>query len=72
MIPEWLLLANGTMLIGFALFCLAAAVWRHLHPGPPPPTPDVARIPGAALIAVNALLALVALASLAVLWSLRT
>jgi putative membrane protein len=70
-IPEWLILANGTMLIGFALFCFAAAVFRHLHPGPPPPAPDVARIPGAALIAVNALLALVAIASLFVLWSTR-
>ena len=68
MIPEWLILANGTMLIGFSLFCFAAAVWRHLHPGPPPPTPDVERIPGTALIAVNGMLSLVALASLAVLW----
>ena len=71
MIPEWLILVNGTMLISFALFCFAAAVWRHLNPGPPPPRPDVARIPGAALIVVNTLLALVALASLAVLWSMR-
>jgi putative membrane protein len=68
MIPEWLILANGTMLIGFSLFCFAAAVWRHLHPGPPPPVPDVERIPGAALIAVNVLLSVVAVASLAVLW----
>jgi putative membrane protein len=59
------------MLIGFALFCFAAAVWRHLNPGPPPPKPDVARIPGAALIAVNAALGIVALASLLVLWSVR-
>ena len=69
LVPEWLILANGTTLIGFALFCYAAAVWRHLHPGPPPPKPDVERIPGAALIAVNGLLALVSLASVAVLWT---
>jgi putative membrane protein len=67
-VPEWLILANGTMLIGFALFCFAAAVWRHLNPGPPPPRPDVARMPGAVLISVNALLAIVALASLVTLW----
>lgn len=70
-LPEWLVLVNGTMLIGFCLFCLAAAVWRHLNPGPPPPRPDVARIPGAALIAANSLLALVAVAALFVLWSMR-
>jgi putative membrane protein len=69
MIPEWLVLANGSVLIGFCLFCFAAAVWRHLNPGPPPPKPDVARLPGAALIAANVLLSLVALAALAVLWT---
>ena len=41
------------MLIGLSLFCFAAAVWRHLNPGPPPPVPDVQRLPGAALIALN-------------------
>src|SRR5437764_15183164 len=52
-LPEWLVLADASMLIGFSVFCFAAAIWRHLHPGPPPPVPDVARIPHGVLIAVN-------------------
>jgi hypothetical protein len=31
----WLVLANGTLLIAFNLFCFGAALWRHFHPGPP-------------------------------------
>ena len=68
-VPEWFVLANGTVLILFSLFCFAAAVWRHFHPGPPPPAPRVPRIRREALVAVNALLALVSLAALVVLWS---
>jgi putative membrane protein len=68
-LPEWFLLANGTALILFSLFCFAAAVWRHLHPGPPPPAPRVPRMREAVLVAVNVLLALVSLAALVVLWS---
>ena len=33
-VPNWLILANGTLLIGFGLFCFGAAVWRHFHPCP--------------------------------------
>ena len=28
-VPNWLALANGTLLIGFSLFCFGAAVWRQ-------------------------------------------
>jgi putative membrane protein len=44
-VPDWLVLANGTLLIAFSLFCFGAAVWRHFHPGPPPPTPSVKVMP---------------------------
>ena len=30
--------------------CFAAGVWRELFPGPPPPVPDVRRIPPALLM----------------------
>jgi putative membrane protein len=68
LVPEWLIIANATVLVLFSAFCFAAAVWRHLNPGPPPPMPDTARIPPVLLIAVNAFLVLVALAALMGIW----
>jgi len=69
LMPEWLILADASMLIAFSMFCFCAAIWRHLHPGPPPPIPDVKRIPHAVLITVNAFLALVSLAALIGIWT---
>jgi putative membrane protein len=67
-LPEWLILIDASMLIAFSVFCFGAAIWRHLNPGPPPPTPDVRRIPGAVLVVMNAFLALVSLAALVGIW----
>ena len=39
LLPEWLILADASMLIAFSVFCFGAAIWRHLNPGPPPPRP---------------------------------
>jgi putative membrane protein len=36
LIPEWLIVATGSVLVLFSAFCFAAAVWRHLEPGVPP------------------------------------
>jgi putative membrane protein len=69
LMPEWLVLADASMLIAFSMFCFGAAIWRHLHPGPPPPFSDVKRIPHAVLIAINVFLALVSLAALAGIWT---
>jgi putative membrane protein len=68
LMPEWLVLADSTMLVAFSIFCFGAAIWRHLHPGPPPPRPDVERIPPAVLITVSAFLAIVSLAALIGIW----
>ena len=68
LVPEWLIIANGSVLVLFSAFCFAAAVWRHVNPGPPPPRPDSARIPPWILIAVNSFLALVSLAALMGIW----
>src|SRR5436305_3966655 len=67
-VPEWLVLADATMLIAFSIFCFGAAIWRHLDPGPPPPLPQLRQIPRAALIAMNGFLALVSLAALLGIW----
>src|ERR1044071_6407165 len=68
LMPEWLLLPHASLLIAFSMFCFGAAIWRHLHPGPPPPVPDVRRLPSGLLIAINAFLALVSLAALVGIW----
>lgn len=72
LIPRWLIIATGSVLVTFSVFCFSAAIWRHLDPGIPPPLPDVPRIPPWILIAVNGFLALVALAVLIGIWFGRT
>jgi putative membrane protein len=69
--PEWLILADASMLIAFSMFCFGAAIWRHLMPGPPPHIHDVKRIPDAALVTINTFLALVSLAALIGIWTPR-
>lgn len=67
-LPEWLVIATGTMLVLFAAFCYGAAVWRNLFPGPPPPVPDVPRIHSGVLVFLNGFLVLIALAALFGIW----
>jgi hypothetical protein len=40
-LPKWVVVLTGSVLVAFAAFCFAAAVWRELYPGTPPPRPDV-------------------------------
>jgi len=68
-LPKWLVQADASMLVLFSVFCFGAAIWRHLNPGPPPPVPNVRRIPGVLLILVNAFLALVSVAALIGIWA---
>ncbi|PSC03770.1 DUF202 domain-containing protein [Alsobacter soli] len=67
-LPLWLARLTGAVLIVFSMFCFAAAIWRELKPGAPPPEPDTARIPPVLLATVNGFLALVALAALIGVW----
>jgi putative membrane protein len=67
-VPEFLILLTGSLLILFGAFCFLAAVWRQMFPGAPPPVPDTKRIPAAMLVLVNGFLVLVSLAALAGLW----
>ncbi|HEY7385458.1 MAG TPA: DUF202 domain-containing protein [Beijerinckiaceae bacterium] len=71
-VPEWMIISVGTLLVLFSAFCFGAAVWRQLDPGVPPPRPDVRRIPPYLLLTVNAFLALVALAVLMGIWFGKT
>lgn len=68
-VPEWIILANGSVLILFSVFCFGAAIWRQIHPAPPPPIPNVNRIPRSVLATVNVFLALVSLAALIGIWA---
>jgi putative membrane protein len=71
-LPEWLIVAMGTMLVLFSAFCFVAAVWRQLRPGAPPPRPDVQRIPPALLGSINGFLILVDLFAIIGIWIGRT
>ena len=71
-LPEWVVVLTGSVLVAFAAFCFAAAVWRELYPGTPPPQPDVRHLPRALLFALNGFLALVPLAALLGVWFGRT
>jgi putative membrane protein len=71
-IPEWLILAIGTVLVLFSAFSFGAAVWRQLNPGPPPPKGDSPQIPPFLLVGVNGFLILVAFSVLIGIWFGRT
>jgi putative membrane protein len=68
LVPTWMVTSTGSVLVLFSAFCFVAGVWRHLHPGAPPPPPDAPQLPPFLLIAVNAFLAVVALAVLFGIW----
>lgn len=69
LVPDWLIDATGSVLILFSAFCYAAAVWRDVRPGPPPPEPDTRRMPAWLLTGINAFLILVSFAALAGTWA---
>jgi putative membrane protein len=72
-IPEYGVIAAGTVLALFSAFCFFAGIWREfLSPGPPPPVPDVKPLPRWVLIGVNSFLILVALAAVVGIWFGRT
>lgn len=70
-IPGWSIRVLATVLILFSALSFAAAVWRELDPGAPPPRPDVRRLPAALLIGLNGVLCLAVLAVLAGVWMAR-
>ena len=71
-VPEWMIILAGSILVAFSAFCFGAAVWRQLNPGAPPPNPDTPRLNRWLLIVVNGFLVLVALSALVGVWFGRT
>jgi putative membrane protein len=71
-IPEYIVITAGTVLVLFSAFCFFAGIWREFSPGPPPPQPDIKRVPAWVLIGVNSFLILVALAAVFGIWFGRT
>jgi putative membrane protein len=67
-VPEWMIIATGSVLVLFSAQCFVVAVWRELFPGVTEPEPEVRRLPSALLIASNGFLTLVALAALMSIW----
>ncbi len=67
-VADWAVEIAGSVLVLFSAFAFAAAVWRLLIPGPPPPEPDIRRIPPAILLTVNGVLIIVALMALLHVW----
>ncbi len=67
-VPEFLIVATGTILVLFSAFCFVVAVIREFRPGPPPPEPDVRRIPSILLLIVSGFLVMVSVATLLGVW----
>ena len=67
-IPEWMIVVTGSLLVLFSAQCFIVAIWRDLFPGASPPTPDTKQIPPVLLIASNGFLTLVAFAALISIW----
>ena len=67
-IPEFLIILTGSILVLFSTFCFVIAVVREFRPGPPPPEPDIRRIPSALLLVVNGVLVIVSIAALFGVW----
>jgi putative membrane protein len=67
LVPDWLIVVTGSVLILFGGFCFVAAVWRQMGRFTPP-QPDAQRIPSWLLVTVNGFLLLVSLAALIGIW----
>jgi len=67
-LPEWGVVATGTVLVLFSAACFGLAVWREVAPEMTAPSPRVRRLPRAALLGLNGFLMLVSLTALLGVW----
>jgi putative membrane protein len=71
-VPEWMIITTGSLLVLFSAQCFLVAVWRELFPSITAPDPEVRRLPALLLVASNGFLTLVSLAALFSIWFGRT
>jgi putative membrane protein len=71
-IPEWLIIVAGSVLVAFSAFCFGAAIWRELRPGAETKRSDAPRLPPPLLVGFNAILVLVSAAALLGIWFGKT
>ena len=71
-IPEWLIIVAGSILVAFSALCFGAAIWRELRPGAATTKADSPRLPPSLLVVFNGVLVLVALAALLGIWFGKT
>ena len=71
-VPEWMVISTGTLLVLFSAFCFVVGVWRELVPHTIGPDPDVKRVPPFLFVLANGFLTLVAFAALVSIWFGRT
>jgi putative membrane protein len=71
-VPEWMIISTGSLLVLFSAQCFIVAVWREVFPNIQDPQPEVRRLPSVLLIASNGFLTLVSLAALFSIWFGRT
>jgi putative membrane protein len=70
LVPGWMVMAQASVLMLFAIFCFVAGVWRQIFKEEPL-APDIDKLPGWVLIGVNVFLALVAATALIGIWVAR-
>ncbi len=71
-IPEWLIIVAGSVLVAFSAFCFGAAIWRELRPGAETKRSAAPRLPPPLLVGFNAILVLVSAAALLGIWFGKT
>lgn len=67
LVPSWMVMAQASVLMLFAILCFTAGVWRQVLKIEPP-APDIDRPPGWVLTGVNAFLSSVAATALCGIW----
>ncbi len=63
-LPSWLTITTGIVMLLFAAFCFLAGVWRDISPVRAPPRTETRTLPPALLVIINGFLALVALSAI--------